>query len=414
MTSLDEHTGRPGVAPWLRGWIDEDPPRTSVAWRSFLPLRDNGPTDPVRELLQAAPLQSSELLETETHRIVDWLRQARRSSSRSDEDPPIGVLLDNGGELLQALTVADIGRSRNQLQRRLAGRTLVVRASWGGLSPTGLLDAKHETAPRVLDQYVPEDPWLEGLEPPFRIREEQESEEESRRADGIDWIEVRRIPLEDDSGHEDAGFHSFVVERRPTTTTDEESRSSGNPQRLAAHQAEAADHAGRLADRLDLDAGCRNLLVLAARLHDEGKRAVRWQRAFHAPPGGDWAKTRGPVDVGRLEGYRHELGSYLRVLEHPELRALSEAERDLVLHLIASHHGFARPVIPTSGCDDAPPSVLRHHSVEITERFIRLQRELGPWQLAWWETILRAADQQASRANDARRLEHRIQEVQTR
>src|SRR5690606_35076892 len=38
MTSLPEHTGRPEVAPWLRGWIDEEA-QTAVAWRKHLPVR---------------------------------------------------------------------------------------------------------------------------------------------------------------------------------------------------------------------------------------------------------------------------------------------------------------------------------------------------------------------------------------
>lgn len=36
MTSLEKHTGRPLVAPWLRGWVD-DKPQTALIWRRFLP-----------------------------------------------------------------------------------------------------------------------------------------------------------------------------------------------------------------------------------------------------------------------------------------------------------------------------------------------------------------------------------------
>jgi hypothetical protein len=32
MTSLPEHTGRPDVGLWLRGWVDELP-QTTVVWR---------------------------------------------------------------------------------------------------------------------------------------------------------------------------------------------------------------------------------------------------------------------------------------------------------------------------------------------------------------------------------------------
>jgi CRISPR-associated endonuclease/helicase Cas3 len=95
-------------------------------------------------------------------------------------------------------------------------------------------------------------------------------------------------------------------------------------------------------------------LVLGASLHDEGKKAPRWQRAFKAPRDAEkhklslpLAKTRGPIDQAVLGGYRHELGSLL-LLEaddaprNPDtdlrrkiesFRALPEAWRDLVLHL---------------------------------------------------------------------------------
>ena len=36
----------------------------------------------------------------------------------------------------------------------------------------------------------------------------------------------------------------------------------------------------------------------------------------------------------------------------------------------------------------------------MAERFARLQREWGPWGLAWWESLLRAVDARASREND--------------
>jgi CRISPR-associated endonuclease/helicase Cas3 len=36
MTSLEDHTGRPIVEPWLRGWVDKEP-QTRVVWREILP-----------------------------------------------------------------------------------------------------------------------------------------------------------------------------------------------------------------------------------------------------------------------------------------------------------------------------------------------------------------------------------------
>ena len=73
---------------------------------------------------------------------------------------------------------------------------------------------------------------------------------------------------------------------------------------------------------------------------------------------------------------------------------------ELALHMIAAHHGHARPAIGIEGCDRLPPTAAARRAYEIGQRFARLQREWGPWGLAWWEALLRSADQRASRALD--------------
>jgi CRISPR-associated endonuclease/helicase Cas3 len=149
-------------------------------------------------------------------------------------------------------------------------------------------------------------------------------------------------------------------------------------------------------------------LALGALMHDEGKRAPHWQRAFKAardaakfkltPP---LAKTRGPIDQAILGGYRHEFGSLIALEQSADLMKLPEDWRDLALHLVAAHHGGARPVIETRGCEAGPPSQLEERARAVALRFARLQRRWGPWGLAWWEALLRAADVQASRENHA-------------
>ena len=151
------------------------------------------------------------------------------------------------------------------------------------------------------------------------------------------------------------------------------------------------------------------MLATAARLHDEGKRASNWQRAFRAEHDakkfkidGPLAKTRGPINQAVLGGYRHEFGSLPYAKNDPQFEKLSNDLQELVLHLIAAHHGYARPVIATEGCEDAPPSKLEERAWKVALRYARLQKRWGPWGLAWWEALLRAADAQASHDNDKR------------
>jgi CRISPR-associated endonuclease/helicase Cas3 len=181
---------------------------------------------------------------------------------------------------------------------------------------------------------------------------------------------------------------------------------------LDEHQRCAERHAHIIGERLGLDGEHLSMLKLAARLHDEGKAAPRWQRAFRAErsavkagTAGPLAKTDGPIDFALLDGYRHELGSLLKAEADPRLLELRPELRELALHLIAAHHGFARPVISPRSCDVAPPSALRDRVREIALRFALLQARWGPWGLAWWESLLRAADQLASRENAQADLE---------
>jgi len=411
MTSLRDHTGRPDIAPWLRGWVDEDPPQTTLIWRTHIPVEKAD----VEGFFEAAPPHASEVLESETFRVVAWLRQrvahiVKRSAAAPDEptnwrvEPAtlLGVVLGTGGDLESILCAGDLldleKRDVDRLERALFGRTVVVDARVGGLLD-GLLSDSSDPLPDTLDGSR----WLDSSAPtdqpptvPFRVR----ISDDERAIEHSQWRERYRAPLEADVEGEVVKW--LIVDKWRHDAATEEDRSAGRPQTLAEHQSWAEDRASLLAERLGLASEYRQLLKVAARLHDEGKRASAWQRAFNAPGDAVYAKTRGPVNTRLLDGYRHELGSLPIAERDVELRALPPELQDLALHLIAAHHGHARPSIATSGCEDAPPSSLDERARDVALRFARLQKRWGPWGLAWWETLLRAADQQASRDNDAR------------
>jgi CRISPR-associated endonuclease/helicase Cas3 len=96
-----------------------------------------------------------------------------------------------------------------------------------------------------------------------------------------------------------------------------------------------------------------------------------------------------------LGGYRHEFGSLLEALADTQLH--TNAERDLILHLIAAHHGWARPHFELRSFDHT--CTTRENvetAVEAMRRFGRLQERFGRWGLAWLESLLRCADIAAS------------------
>ena len=415
MTSLVDHTGRPEVAPWLRGWLDDDPPQTTLVWRRHLPSARSGVQD-VLAFFEAAPPHLTEQLTTETYRVVDWLL-ARAAKIEKREKPaerlelpdgvPLAVTLDGAGRPGKTYSLDDFARprtkrSRDQLTRDLAGRQLVVHAEIGGLSEPGLLDPGAEIPAPSGDVEHPL--WakapVDDVPPlPFRVRHVRVDAAEPLVEPGARWRERLRLPVI--SSSEDEITHCLVVDKWADDSANEEDRSSGPDQKLAEHHAWTGDEAEKIASALALPGPIQRALVVAAELHDEGKRAERWQRAFHARPDGPYAKTRGPIAFGVLDGYRHELGSLPIAAKDPRVAELPSDMQELVLHLIAAHHGFARPSIGTRGCDDAPPSVVEGRAREVALRFLRLQGRYGPWGLAWLETLLRAADQRASRRNDA-------------
>lgn len=435
MTSLEQHTGRPDIAPWLRGWVEEDP-QTTVIWRTHLPLRADRAGWPrtaaekreVEAFFEAAPAHESEKLETETYRVAEWLQQraslllkpkekaAERPAGEPDPgdqtDPRIEALrrddivclvLFSDGSYSAQFTLEELAKDHKVLvkdgfPRYYAGKIVVLNARLGGLT-SGMLDPKADGDVVSADADVH---W--NAKTRFRVR--RVTNESPAASDG-DWRFEDDFVLRQNLDGEPLEW--LVVEHFRTDPNIEDARSvSGKPQELDLHQGWAELKAQEIARAVGLSEEATEALMVAACLHDEGKRAPRWQRAFRAPHEKDetgaykiFAKTRGPISSQALDGYRHEFGSLPYAERNVRFQRLSDDWRELVLHLIAAHHGHARPVIHTGGCEDAPPTALTDRAREVALRFARLQKCWGPWGLAWWEALLRAADRQASRDNDS-------------
>lgn len=175
------------------------------------------------------------------------------------------------------------------------------------------------------------------------------------------------------------------------------------------------------------------LLEIAARWHDAGKLDERFQIMLRhgdetaAAVGEPLAKSvlipTSPARrlttraaSGLPQNFRHELLSEQlarRWVDLPQDGGMAE----LILHLIASHHGHARPLAPV--CQDpTPPAVMgrlgatvikfpaaeraeappsHRFDAGLAERFWRLTRRYGWWGLAYLEAVLRLADWYGSR-----------------
>ena len=412
-TAIDVHPGRPEVAPWLRGWV-EDAPQTEIVWRRHLPVRldadgrHQASEGQVRAFFEAAPVLTAEKLEAATDRVLKFLFKkvegfAKRGHLEAEADPVIALLLDRKAELREALHLSAIARAASnqnaskRLFRALAGATLVLDARLGGLA-NGLLSDKSDETPATADA---EGGWDDALrdhaaDPLWRVIEAKGAAILATPPPDAKLRQVLRLDLE--QSEDGAPVRALIVRRQVDGGAEGEIGSiARRAQTLAVHRDAVAQEAKAIADRCGLDEPEREALERAAQLHDDGKDCVLWQRAMGGNPRGEaLAKTTGRAAPRALRRYRHEFGSLLKARSTD----LPEATRDLTLHLIAAHHGHARPLIRTAGVEDAPPTTLESAALEVAMRFATLQARYGPWGLAWREELLRAADRRASRLAD--------------
>ncbi|GIW91736.1 MAG: type I-U CRISPR-associated helicase/endonuclease Cas3 [Pirellulaceae bacterium] len=242
-----------------------------------------------------------------------------------------------------------------------------------------------------------------------------------------------------------------------TFSTDDDTASATEQVTLQAHSEAVARRARHYAELCHLDKRLAATLELAGYLHDLGKADRRYQAFLFggqrrvADLASDvFAKSAGLRDnrrsydeawtnAGLPEEFRHEMLS-VQLAEHCQQLTerlatrcrnsaqatgnatfLDQIDHDLLLHLVAMHHGYGRPLAPVvidSGDDDdlalwlpaggkpleisaavrrawRPPHRL---DSGVPERFWRLVRRYGWWGLAWLEAIFVLADHRSSEA----------------
>ncbi len=199
---------------------------------------------------------------------------------------------------------------------------------------------------------------------------------------------------------------------------------------LGRHLANVAARAHAIGAALRLPPGLLQTVTRAAAWHDLGKVEARFQVMLHhgdrlrsevaaeplaksGLPPGDRAAWRAANTLSRLpRGARHELWSAALVEAFLAVDGrFHVGDGDLVTHLVASHHGHARPMFwpvhdgaaseheVTTTIDGTTVQVASSDgfSLRHVDTFDQLNARHGRWGLALLESVVRAADVTVSR-----------------
>ncbi len=367
-TIIGKLPGRPPVEPYIHGMSEYEPPETHVAWREDVELLSSDKLDDrVRsELLLAYPLLPHELLREPSYRAIKHLEALGKRHPAHQ-----AWLVNDDGEVM--LITLDHFTNKDK-KESINGMKVVLDERSGGLNPSGMLDGTSDTANDVSE-----------TADRCRARDTESAPPELHQVYSL------AIPASDEDDEPEV-LYWFV--RRNTGEV-----RSKKPVLLDVHVSDVEQRMNAILSGLSLGNSINNCLKIAARYHDHGKRRRNFQTMLGNRNAPDvwWAKSGRKAGPRLDEKYRHEFGSLHELPSAGEL-GLTDDERKLVLHLIAAHHGRARPHFPADEVFDPDATSERDAVLAsiVPQRFGRLQRKFGRWGLAYLESLLRAADWSAS------------------
>lgn len=459
MTSIrGELPGRPPVAEWLHGVTPEwEPPETHVAWRSEVDKVDNVNHDVLalqtstvtrEDLLEAFPLKPHELLRDTTDRVFSHLQKLATHHGQKSVwivDVRGTIAVKRLGEIADPAAKGPVAK---RLKESLQWKTVLLGENTGGLS-NGLFDGNAKSAGKGND--VSEE-WITSKGTKRRVRVLRANDEARQSPSGMRLAlsltlrnpdELREsdvisdenadeqltdettregtdIENESKAARADDVWDWYVLPR--SADDDAISWQAPQKQRLVDHLAAAGRFAEQIVEKLGLESSLSEAVVTAARFHDLGKDRRQWQlgignHAYNANVSDTILAKSGSSGRPINRHYRHEFGTLLDMTSRRDVAASAamntvveeatqsfqqsdELTQELILHLIAAHHGRGRPHFPTDESFDpeAAEPAATAMTLEVTQRFARLQRRYGRWGLAWLESLVRASDYAASSA----------------
>jgi CRISPR-associated endonuclease/helicase Cas3 len=434
----------PDIALFLHG-PRRQPPNVSVVWRADL---DHVDDDHAMERIEALPPSSLEAASVPFGAALAWLGERKERQPIADVEGR-DDLEEGSDELLtlRAFRWSADGAERLERGALRPGDTIVVSSTVGGLfagtfDPTssGPVEDRAEQAIRLARGRVTLRQELRGVTeaadgsliapasaPPWvhdHCAQLNQRPRGRRRVELDQWtlVMLRGFALGD------------------ATTDGEDSVTTGRAVLLSEHSGDVERWAHTFAKNLKLSDELVACISFAGWLHDVGKADERFQRLLRdgtlasvrlaKQASSDWLLAKsglGPHErakarrARRLSGYpsgaRHEVLSAAMCDGEPvrsEALKRGVKDLDLLLHLVASHHGWCRPFAPpyepspeldvqmvththgTLELSAAAATTLHRLDAGLAERFALLTARYGWHQLAALEMVLRLADHKAS------------------
>ena len=377
------------VSVFLHG-VQQDR-NVQVIWRDLDLARDQLFLKP---MLKALPPSSLEAVPVPIRILREWL--AGRSVIRVGMEPEI--------------------QSTDNIR---VGATVIVPANYGGIGRHGTFDGSEHAVSDVSAAAMRDHRGIQFQfhdAPPLFDDESIEdqvgtwiSEDDTRSILkewtwidlGRRWLFVSDLPIEDDD--DGPTFHRRAVP-------------------LESHLNGVASRTRAVAKQLGLPPSIASDLALAARLHDIGKLDHRFQRlcgrtndaAPLAKSAEDWvARRRKETIADYPKGERHEALSVELIIHYGLHQTANDTE--LVEHLVASHHGWARPFIRAAqgtACLrdrlfnlDFMTDLAHEEAERAPTRFRSVQQRFGWLGLSWLEAIVQLSDHRQSEAEQLGKIE---------
>jgi len=403
MTSITEPMpGRPPVGSWLRG-IDAEEPQTTIAWRAELDLDgfDRLDLEEIEEWFDAHRILPHETLSVPTRRAAQWIVE-RWDTVTNELREAIGnrsCIVDRAG--LRKVKLKDLVDElmRNRTES-IAYSDIILPAAFGGIQTgEGLLN---RMAPKLVEAQ-PDSPPSRNLLNASDVADKRHDRYRLLRV--FSEASDNTMALIGATPSDFAGFARFAIDlpsdgdisRQLISRVPKRERLDFGTERqtLACHVGLVEKHSREIANKLAITGKIRQAVDLAATWHDRGKDRYIWQRAVgRTPEEKPVGKSGGSMRRVRPD-YRHEFGSLREFIDAHEGKIDSDVF-DLAMHLMAAHHGRARPHFARGGFDPEARFRSPQIAAEVIRRFGRLQRRYGHWQLGYLENLLRCADAIAS------------------